>query len=127
MVKKISVKTFANYKAHSVNGKGVVKLTVSIAYVDLSDAVKLLQLLNSDVNVRAKFGNEKPFKIGIFKIDKFAVDRDGNVKVTFNSFTDYVEMNVIVKLITENDSTFVLGCDGEVEFEDDVKEESENE
>lgn len=127
MVKKISVKTFANYKAHSVNGKGVVKLTVSIAYADLSDAVKLLQLLNSDVNVRAKFGNEKPIKIGSFKIDKFAVDRDGNVKLTFNSFTDYVELDMIANLITEDDTTFVLGCDGEVELEDDVKEESENE
>lgn len=127
MVKKISVKTFANYKAHSVNGKGVVKLTISIAYADLSDAVKLLQLLNSDVNVRAKFGNEKPIKIGTFKIDKFAVDRDGNVKLTFNSFTDYVEFDKIANLITEDDATFVLGCDGEVEIEDDVKEESENE
>lgn len=127
MVKKISVKTFANYKAHSVNGKGVVKLTVSIAYADLSDAVKLLQLLNSDVNVRTKFGNEKPIKIGTFKIDKFAVDRDGNVKLTFNSFTDYVNLGMIANLITEDDATFVLGCDGEIEIEDDVKEESENE
>lgn len=127
MVKKISVKTFANYKAHSVNGKGVVKLTVSIAYADLSDAVKLLQLLNSDVNVRTKFGNEKPIKIGTFKIDKFVVDRDGNVKLTFNSFTDYVELGTIANLITEDDATFVLGCDGEVEIEDDVKEERENE
>ena len=126
MVKKISVKTFATYKAHSVNAKGVVKLTVSIAYTDLSDAVKLLQLLNGDVNVKAKFGNEKPIKIGSFQIDKFVVDRDGNVKLTFNSSTDYVELDMIANLITDDDSTFVLGCDGEVELEDDVKEESEN-
>lgn len=118
MVKKISVKTFANYEAHSVNGKGTVKLTVSIAYADLSDAVKLLQLLNNDVAVKVKIGSEKaPFKLGMFKIDKFAVDRDGNAKIVFSSLTDYVEVEALSKLISADESVFTLRCDADVEVE----------
>lgn len=125
MVNKISVKVFASYKAHTINGKGVVKLTVGTEYADLADSIKLLQLLNNDVTVKVKIGYEKvPFKLGVFKIDKFAVDRDGNAKIVFSSLTDYVEVEALAKLISVDESVFTLRCDADVEVEEVATEES---
>lgn len=122
----VTVKMFANYNGHNVRQNGSINLTFKCDYGELSNSIQLLQLLNNDINVIAKVASEnKPFKIGSFRLKGVTIDDDGESKITFNSITDYVEIDNINKLITNE--TFKLKCVAEVEIESDDNEEENSE
>ena len=59
----------------------------------------MIQALNNDVVIVAKLPEEKPFKLGMFRIKSITVDGDGEGIIKFNSITDYVETDNVNKLI----------------------------
>lgn len=123
MTTEIKVKQMVAYGGHSINANGSVNLTLKGKYSELTNTVKLLQLLNNDVNIKAKLPGSKPKKLGIFRIKDVRVDGDGESIIKMNGLNDYIEVDELNNLITSDE--FAVMYEGEIEEEESAEEEAE--
>lgn len=89
----IKVKEVVQYAGHSLRANGSVNLTVKAMYSELTNSVQMMQMLNNDVDLRAKLVNGKPMRLGYFRIQEIKVDGDGESTIKFNGISDNVEMD----------------------------------
>lgn len=105
------------YKGHSIRDNKAVDLTLVFMYSELPDYIKCIQLLNENVLVGVKVGDEKPFKLGSFMIKSIGIDHDGQGTIKFNSMLDYAEANNINLIVGEEQ--FKVLFKAEIEVEED--------
>ena len=117
----ITIKEVVNYKGHSVKTNGNVDLAFSAMYDQITKSINVLQLLNTDVTLTAKLPGTKPVKLGVFNVKNVVFDNDGESILKFNTLTDYVEMNNINSIITQD--SFQLKLEANVETEENGEEE----
>ena len=121
---KVKVKGIYGYKGHNISANGSVNLTIVGKYSELTNSVKLLQLLNNDVTIQIKMGSDKPFKIGSLRIKNIAFDDDGESIIKLNSIADFVDTDKLNNLITKDEFNVLFSADIE---EDDDEEAGDNE
>lgn len=112
------------YGGHNISANGSVNLTLKASYSELKNTVELMQFLNNDVSIKAKFPNEKPIKLGSMRIKDIRVDGDGESTLKFNGLNDYVEVDNLNSLITNEEFRVKFEADIEEEDEDNVSAES---
>lgn len=133
MTQNIKVKQVVKYDGHNLNANGAVNFKVKAAYGELTNTIKLMQMLNNDIVIKAKFPGRKPFKLGMFRIKSINIDGDGESKIQFNGLNSYIEMDNLNTLPTKNDDDdangeFTVMYEAEVILEggsDDGSEEDE--
>lgn len=121
----VKVKEVVKYGGHNLSANGSVNLTLKASYSELTNTIQLMQMLNNDVNIKAKIPGEKAMKLGMFRIKEIKVEGDGESIIKFNSLNDYTEMDNLNYLPikgSENEE-FAVMMSAEVEIE---KEEEEN-
>ena len=122
MVKEVSVKLVSMYDGHSIKQNGNVDLKLGCEYSELPNYVQLVQMLNNDINVAVKLpGDKKPIKIGMFRLKQLNVSHDGSAKISFSSTNDFVEVNELNRLVT--DERFAVRCDSKIEIDDEEGED----
>lgn len=119
----IKVKQVVKYDGHSLYANGSVNLNLKSGYDELANSVKLMQMLNNDIRIKAKVGSAKPMNLGLFRIKQIVIDGDGESKLKFNGLNDYVEMDNLNLLPLNTDDAQLFT----VLFEADVEEEMEDE
>lgn len=122
----LKIKEVVSYSGHSLSANGSVNLTLKASYSELTNTIKLMQMLNNDVSIKAKIPNSHPMKLGAFRIKQIQVDGDGESKIKFNGLNDYIEMDNLnlLPLNTEEIKEFVILMQAEIEEEE--TEEGEN-
>ena len=120
---KIAIKEIVNYKGHSVKTNGNVDLSFSAMYDQITKSIEVLQLLNTDVKISAKLPGKKPVMLGSFNVKNVLFDNDGESVLKFNTMTDFVEMNNINSIITQDSFQLKLEADVEIENSNDEEEE----
>ena len=90
---KISIKEVVSYKGHSVKANGNMDISFSAMYGELTNSIKVLQLLNNDVVIVAKLPGAKPVKLGSFNVKNVLFDGDGESVLKFTSLIDFVEIS----------------------------------
>ncbi|MDD4804583.1 MAG: hypothetical protein PHN69_05355 [Candidatus Pacebacteria bacterium] len=123
----VRVKEVVRYGGHSLSANGSVNFTLKAGYSELPNSIKLMQLLNNDVYIKAKIPGEKPMKLGDFRVKQIVIDGDGESVLKFNGLNDYIEMDNL-NLLPMNDSDikeFVVMM--EADIEDEENDESEDE
>lgn len=122
---KIKVKEIVSYKGHSISANGAVNFTVKAMYSQLTNTIKLMQLLNNDVIIKAKLPEEKPMKLGSFRIKQITVDGDGESSIKFNGVVDYIEVDNLNLLPLNNSESkeFTVLFESDIENEEDAGEE----
>lgn len=116
------VKMVALYNGHSVKSSGAVDLNLKADYSELGRYVQLLQMLNNDIKVAVKLnGEKKPLKLGMFRLKQLSVQHDGEGKISLNSTTDFVEVDLLNRLVT--DERFIVRCTADIEIEEEPEEE----
>lgn len=117
----IKVREVVKYGGHSLSANGSVNFTLKAAYSELANSIKLMQLLNNDVVIKAKIPGVGPKKLGIFRIKQIIVDGDGESTIKFNSLNDYIEMDNLNMLPLNDSDTkeFVVMMESEVEEENE--------
>lgn len=118
---ELKIKQVVSYGGHSASANGAINLTLKASYSEMTKSMKLLQMLNNDVTLKAKLPNEKPVKLGMFRIKQVVFDDDGESVLKFNGLKDYIETDELNALPT-NDSDnkeFVVMYEAEIENEDD--------
>lgn len=117
----VKVRQVVSYKGHNVSANGSVNLTLGAMYSELTGSIKLMQMLNNDVIVKAKLPDSKPMKLGMFRLKQITVNSDGTSKVKFNGTVDFVEIDNINSLPLNSDecSEFVIMYETDIEDEEE--------
>lgn len=118
---KITVKSVASYKGHSLKENGNVDLSLKFKYDELIHTIQLTQMLNNDVNVSVRLPNQKPMALGLFRIKNISIDGDGETSLKLNSLNDFVEIDNLNNLVTKE--AFQAKFAAEIESEDEEDEE----
>ena len=122
--KELKTKVVCTYAGHSVKSNRGLALTLKAGYDELTNYIKLISYLNLDVDVVAKLPEQKPLKLGVFKVKNISVDHDGEGKLTFDSMTDFTEPDNINLLVGPDAFVCMFKAVAEIEDEDDEQEES---
>lgn len=125
----IKVKEVVKYGGHSLSANGSVNFTLKAAYSELTNSIKLMQMLNNDVNIKAKVPSGKPMKLGMFRIKQIVIDGDGESTIKFNGLNDYIEMDNLnlLPLNSDDNKEFVVLMEAEIEEEDEEGGEEDGE
>lgn len=101
MAKVIKVKAVAKYNGHNIKSSKSIDLNLLFDYDELPQYIQLVQLLNENVEIITKVGDNAPQKIGTFMLNQIAIDHDGQGKIRFNSLLDAVNADEINNLVGE--------------------------
>lgn len=123
----IKVKEVVSYSGHSLSANGSVNFNLKASYSELPNTIKLMQMLNNDVTIKAKVPSEKPMKLGMFRLKQIVIDGDGESKIKFNGLNDYIEMdNLNLLPLNGNDNKeFALLMEADIEDEEENEEDEE--
>lgn len=120
----LKVKQVVTNAGYRVTANGSVSISFAAKYSELTNTIKLQQLLNNDVEIKAKVptGTGKPqvLNLGNFRVKRTTIDDDGESKMEFNGITDYIEMDNLNKLPLNSDDVkeFTILVTAEIESED---------
>lgn len=121
-INNFELKVVAHYNGHSLKSNGNVDFSVKCDYSELVKYIQLVQALNNDVKISAKITDQKPFKLGTFRVKAINIDDDGEGNLKFNSQADFVEVDNLTKLVGTD--LFVLRFSAEIEIEDGEEDEN---
>lgn len=126
-MKNIKVKQVVVYGGHSLKANGAVDFTLKAAYSELVNTIQTMQMLNNDVNIKAKLPGQKAMKLGMFRIKQIVIDGDGESILKFNGLNDHIEMDNLnlLPLNTDDDKEFVVLMEAEIEEEEEGEEDGE--
>lgn len=116
----IKIKHLVSYNGHSLKANGSVDFNLKSAYSELVNTIKLTQLLNNDIKIKAKV-NGKTFELGTFRIKSITIDGDGESKIKLNGLNDYIEMDNLNSLPLQSDDVQEFN----VLYQSDVTESEE--
>jgi hypothetical protein len=119
-MQKVEVKEVVNYKGHSVRANGSVDLSFSAMYDEITKTIECLQMLNNDVVIIAKLPNEKPIRLGMYRIKNVSFDDDGESVIKFNSIDLNVELDNLSRIVTNE--KFQIKMEAEVEDDEDIQQ-----
>ena len=122
----VKVKEIVKYGGHNLSANGSVNLTLRASYSELTSTIQLMQMLNNDVNIKAKIPGEKVMKLGFFRIKDIRIDGDGESIIKFNGLNDYIEMdnlNLLPVKGSQNEE-FAVSMDAEIEIADEGPEDA---
>ena len=116
----IKVREVVKYAGHSLSANGSVNFTLKASYSELTNTIKMMQMLNNDVNIKAKLPAGKPMKLGMFRIKQIVIDGDGESTLKFNGLNDYIEMDSlnVLPLNSDENKEFVIMMEAEIESEE---------
>lgn len=118
--KMIKVRQVVRYGGHSMSANGAVNLTLKASYSELVHSIELVQMLNNDVEIKAKLPNQKPMKLGSFRVKQVVIDDDGESVLKFNGINDFIEVDNLNALPTGSKSEeFAVMYEAEIEEEDE--------
>lgn len=124
----VKVKEVVKYGGHSLSANGSVNFTLKAQYSELPNTIKLIQMLNNDVNIKAKVPGGKPMKLGFFRVKQIVIDGDGESTIKFNGLNDYIEMDNLnlLPLNTDENKEFVVLMEADIET-DEMEETDDGE
>lgn len=119
----IKIKHLVSYNGHSLKANGSVDFNLKSAYSELVNTIKLTQLLNNDITIKAKV-NKQTINLGVFKIKSITIDGDGESKIKLNGLNEYIELDNLNSLPLQSDDVqeFYVLYQSDVEIEGDKEE-----
>lgn len=116
----VKVKEVVKYGGHSLSANGSVNFTLKAQYSELPNTIQLMQMLNNDVNIKAKIPSGKPMKLGFFRVKQIVIDGDGESTIKFNGLNDYIEMDNLnlLPLNSDENKEFVVLMEAEIETDE---------
>lgn len=89
-MEKVIVKLEIRYNNLNFRKNGLVELTFKSSYDNIVSTLKLVQLINTNITIKAKIKGEI-FTLGNYYIKNIGIDRDGESTIKFGSEVESVE------------------------------------
>lgn len=99
---KKNIIAVAHYNGHSIKASGVVDLSFKFGYAQIVNVIQLYQFFATDVQIEVKQAGGSPFMLGSFKINGINTNGNGESTVKFNSLADFVEIDNLNLLISQD-------------------------
>lgn len=127
--KNIKIKEVVKYGGHTLNDKGVVGLTLKASYSELPNSIMLMQMLNNDMDVKARLPEAKAIQLGLFKIKQIIFDGDGESVIKLSGINDFIEMDNLNRLPTKaaDVAEFVVLFEADIEIEESGEKDDDDE
>lgn len=121
---KIEIDSVCQYNGHTVKPNGAVDLNLKFKYDELPNTIAMQQMLNNDIEIKVKFPDQKPFKLGSFRLANTQIMGDGESRIRFNGLADFVEVDNLNKLVFgEIKELFRVHLSADVEIEESEEDE----
>ena len=123
---KLEIDGVCQYNGHNIKPNGAVDLNLKFAYDEMVNVIAIQQMLNNDINIKVKFAEQKPFKLGMFRLANTQIMGDGESRVRFNGLADFVEVDNLNKLVfSEAKELFRVHMSAEIEIEDETEDDED--
>lgn len=122
-MESIKIKSVCSYNGHSLKANGNVNFSLKAKYDQLVNTIGLTQLLNNDVNIVVKRPDQKPNKLGSFRINGIKIDHDGESVISLNSMNDFVEVDELNSIVTTDPFQVMFSAEIELEEGDEDAED----
>lgn len=128
---KSKVKAIVVNGGYNVSANGSVNIKFIAGYSELVNTIKLQQMLNNDITIKAKIpsptGKSEVVKLGVFRVKSTMIDGDGESKIQFNGLSEYVEMDNlnILPLASDDIKEFAILMEAEIELESEGEEDGD--
>lgn len=125
----VKVQEVVKYGGHNLSANGKVGLTLNANYSELVNTIQVSQMLNNDVNIKAKMPGKKAMLLGSFRVGKIEIFDDGESRLKFNGLSDYVEMDNLnsLPLKDEDIPEFKILIEADIEEEGEIDDGDSNE
>jgi hypothetical protein len=125
----VKVQEVVKYGGHNLSANGKVGLTLNANYSELVNTIQVSQMLNNDVNIKAKMPGKKAMLLGSFRVGKIEIFDDGESRLKFNGLSDYVEMDNLnsLPLKDEDIPEFKVLIEADIEEEGEIDDGDSNE
>lgn len=125
----VKVREVVRYAGHNITANGAVTFNLVASYSELTNTIQAMQMLNNDINIKAKIPGGKAMKLGMFRLNQIVIDGDGESKLKFKGLNDYIEMDNLnaLPLNSDENKEFQILMEAEIESEDDDEEDEEDE
>lgn len=124
MEKEIKIKSIGKYAGHSIKANRSIDLTLKFGYDEMTNYILVLQMLNENIALKVKIGDEKGKEIGMFMIGNLSIDGDGEGTLRLKSHIDHVNANEINTLAIGD--KFRIMLEAKIDVEEVSEEEAEN-
>lgn len=127
----LKVKSVVVNGGYNVSANGSVNIKFIAGYSELVNTIKLQQMLNNDVTIKARIpstsGKPQVLKLGTFRVKNTMIDGDGESKIQFNGLADYIELDNLnlLPLSSDDIKEFTILMESEVEVESEDSEDGE--
>ena len=127
----LKVKSVVVNGGYNVSANGSVNIKFIAGYSELVNTIKLQQMLNNDVVIKARIpspsGKPQVLKLGTFRVKNTIIDGDGESKIQFNGLSDYIELDNLnlLPLSSDDIKEFTILMESEVEVESEESEDGE--
>lgn len=125
----VKVQEVVKYGGHNLSANGKVGLTLNASYSELVNTIQVSQMLNNDVNIKAKMPGKKAMLLGNFRVGKIEIFDDGESRLKFNGLSDYVEMDNLNSLPLKDEDVpeFKVLIEADIEEEGEIDDGDSNE
>lgn len=119
MEKEVKIKSVCKYNGHGVKPTKVVALSFRFKYDELPSSVQSLQMLNENVTIRVKLGDQPAMTVGTFMIKGLNFDGDGESVMNLGSQLDHIEPSIVNEIAAfGKDELFKIMIEARIEIEE---------
>lgn len=123
MEKEVKLKAVCKYNGHSFKTNKSVDLSLKFGYDELTNYIQAIQMLNENITMKVKVGDNQGKEIGTFMIKEIKIDGDGEGTIKLNSSIDFVDANAINSIVIGE--TFRVMLEAKIEVEETPTENEE--
>lgn len=118
---EVKIKSICKYNGHSIKTNRAVDLALKFGYDEMVNYIQAIQMLNNNITIKVKIGDQQGEEIGTFMIKEIKIDGDGEGMIKFNSQMDFINANAMNKLA--QGESFKVMLDAKIEVEEPAEEE----
>lgn len=123
MEKEVKLKSVCKYNGHSFKTNKSVDLSLKFGYDELTNYIQAIQMLNENITMKVKVGDNQGKEIGTFMIKEIKIDGDGEGTIKLNSSIDFVDANAINSIVIGE--TFRVMLEAKIDVEEEQTENEE--
>ena len=109
---EVKSKAIGFYDGYSIRGNYSVELKFKFSQANLAQALSFVELIGSPIKLGCAIGTNK-YKLGIFTIYKFSIDRDAETSISFRSQKESIDIESIAPLLEDEVQITVYGTKSE--------------
>ena len=109
---KLKAKAIGYYNGYSIKSNYDIELKFKFPLSSMGKSLTFVQLIGKPLKLVCKL-HDTNYKLGIYNIYRYTIDRDGEASISFRSSKENVELENIIPLLEEEAQFTLLAMETE--------------